>query len=69
MTSQEKDLATITHIDEVEVGKGNFDAVSTTFVEPNAKALSSGLRKLDCYFLPAVTMIYFLSFLDVSVAE
>lgn len=34
---------------------------------PNTKELNKALFKLDCFFLPAVTMVYFLSFLDVGV--
>lgn len=34
--------------------------------EPDPHALKWALRKLDAVFLPTVTMVYFLSFLDVS---
>lgn len=32
--------------------------------EPDAATLKKALFKLDCIFLPSVTLIYFLSFLD-----
>lgn len=34
--------------------------------EPDPHALKWAIMKLDFIFLPAVTMVYFLSFLDVS---
>lgn len=33
---------------------------------PDPKALKGALFKLDCIFLPALTLLYFLNFLDVS---
>lgn len=32
---------------------------------PDPKALKKALFKLDCVFLPALTLIWFLNFLDV----
>lgn len=34
--------------------------------QPDPKQLKKALFKLDCIFLPALTLIWFLNFLDVS---
>lgn len=33
---------------------------------PDPRALKRALFKLDCIFLPALTLVWFLNFLDVS---
>lgn len=68
MAKDSFDKHEIAHHDSVdEVIKGEQGHIDVNEVpEPDPKALRRALLKLDLLFLPAVTMVYFLSFLDVS---
>jgi hypothetical protein len=54
--------ADVVHAERSDSSKGA--GVREELPEPDKEAFRKAMFKLDCCFLPAVTMIYFLSFLD-----
>lgn len=56
--------ADVSQVEGCESDKGL--GVREELPEPDKEAFRRAMFKLDCCFLPAVTLIYFLSFLDVS---
>lgn len=63
-----EEKAQVDHVSVIDTESGSAigkpQGGIATLEQPDPKALRRALRKLDMFFLPAVTLIYFLSFLD-----